>query len=140
MYSIEMPVKDEHIDFQEIVDGLYYPFYFEEVRHKFIKEVLGVDLEQTAKEGTNWVVAEYTLKFVSPLKRRDKITVSYQLVPIEGSRSTFGFSQTILRDGKAMATAFFVVTCVPAVKGRPFIPECVLKALAGTEKQAETSH
>ena len=35
--------KDEHIDFQNIMDGLYYPFYMEWCRHDYIKEVLGFD-------------------------------------------------------------------------------------------------
>lgn len=129
MFSVEMDIKDDHIDFQGIVDGLYYPWYMEVVRHRFVKEVLGVDIEVAAKDGFNWVLAEYTLKFKAPLKKGDRVTVTCELKPIEGSRSRFGFHQTILRDGKVAAEGSFTATCVPAAGGRPFIPEGVLSKL-----------
>jgi acyl-CoA thioester hydrolase len=132
MFSVEMDVKDEHIDFQGIVDGLYYPWYMEVVRHRFVKEVLGVDMEAAAREGLNWVLAEYTLKFKSSLKKGDRVTVTCELKPIEGSRSRFGFHQTIVRDGKVAAEALFTATCVPAAGGRPFIPEGVLSKLSSS--------
>jgi len=130
MFSVEMDVKDEHIDFQSIVDGLYYPWYMEVVRHRFIKESLGVDIEAAARDGFNWVLAEYTLKFKAPLKKGDRITVTCELKPIDGSRSRFGFFQTIVREGKVAAEGSFTATCVPAAGGRPFIPEGVLNKLS----------
>ncbi|HVK48614.1 MAG TPA: hypothetical protein VM488_12230 [Pseudobacter sp.] len=45
-YSKTYTVKDEHIDVQNIVDGLYYPFYMEWCRHDFVREVLGFDFEE----------------------------------------------------------------------------------------------
>jgi acyl-CoA thioesterase FadM len=49
-YSKTYTAKDEHIDFQNIMDGLYYPFYMEWCRHDFIKEALGFDFEEEAKK------------------------------------------------------------------------------------------
>ena len=129
MFSVDMSVKDEHIDFQGIVDGLYYPWYMEVVRHRFVKEELGVDIEEAAKRGESWVLVEYTLKFKASLKKGDAVTVTCELRPIEGSRSRFGFFQTIVRDGKVAAEASFTATCVPAAGGRPFIPEHVQSRL-----------
>ena len=123
MYEMAMQVKDEHIDFQGIVDGLYYPFYMEECRHQFIKDTLGVDIVEYAKKGLNLVLAEYTLKFKASLKKGDQLTVTCELAPIEGSRSRFGFKQQIICNGKVAAEGSFVGTCVPAAGGRPFIPE-----------------
>ena len=40
MYEMTMQVKDEHIDFQNIMDGLYYPYYMETCRHQYIKDVV----------------------------------------------------------------------------------------------------
>jgi len=69
MYELKTAVKDQHIDFQGIVDGLYYPFYFEECRHKYLKDITGIDIEEYAKQGLNLVLAEYTLKFKTSLKK-----------------------------------------------------------------------
>ena len=73
MYELSMQVKDEHIDFQGIVDGLYYPFYFEECRHKYVKEAVGVDIQEFAQRGLNLVLAEYHLKFRASLKKGDRL-------------------------------------------------------------------
>jgi acyl-CoA thioester hydrolase len=99
----------------------------EETRHAFIHDVLGVDIQEDAKQGTNWVLAEYTLKFKASLKRGDKVTVTCCLISIEGSRSKFGFRQEMLRDGKVVAEASFVATCLPVAGGRPFIHPAVVK-------------
>ena len=126
MYIKQYTIKEEHIDFQGIMDGLYYPFYMEECRHAFIKEILGIDLEEYAKQGLNLVLAEYTLKFKQSLKKGDQIEVTCEAAPIENSRSKFGFFQKILLNGKSAAEASFVATCVPAQGGRPFIPQAIL--------------
>jgi acyl-CoA thioester hydrolase len=92
-------------------------------------------MEVAAKDGINWVLAEYTLKFKASLKRGDRITVTCELKPVEGSRSRFGFHQTIVRDGKTAAEGDFTATCVPVAGGRPFIPEAVLSRFAVTTQQ-----
>ena len=61
--------REEHIDVQGIMDGLYYPFYMEYCRHDFIKEILGFDLETEAKNGVYMVLSQYTIKFLRSLKR-----------------------------------------------------------------------
>ena len=58
-YSKTYTAKDEHIDFQNIMDGLYYPFYMEWCRHDFIKEALGFDFEEEADQVKllgDWIV------------------------------------------------------------------------------------
>jgi acyl-CoA thioester hydrolase len=123
MYEMQMQVQDEHIDFQNIMDGLFYPYYMETCRHQYIKDVLGIDIVEFAKQGLNLVLAEYTLKFRAPLKKGVQLTVTCQLTPIESSRSKFAFTQQIICNGKPAAEGFFTATCVPAAGGRPFIPE-----------------
>src|ERR1700733_10165636 len=51
-------VNDEHIDFQNIMDGLYYPFYMEYCRHDYIREALGFDFIAEAKNGVNMVLSK----------------------------------------------------------------------------------
>lgn len=48
-YSKTYRAKDEHIDIQEIMEGLYYPFYMEDCRHVFIRDVLGFDFKRRQK-------------------------------------------------------------------------------------------
>jgi len=55
-YEIEYTVKPEHIDFQGIMDGLYYTYYLEDCRHKYLNDVLHIDIESEAKNGTNIVL------------------------------------------------------------------------------------
>ena len=123
MYEQQMTVDDNHIDFQGIVDGLYYPYYMEEVRHKFLEHITGISIEEYAKKGMYLVLAEYTLKFKRSLKKGDELTVNCELLPAEGSRSKFALKQQIITGGKVAAEATFIATCVPAEGGRPFIPD-----------------
>ena len=75
-YSLDYQVNEDHIDIQGIMDGLYYPFYMEDCRHKFVKEVLHFDIEEEAKKGINMVLTGYTLKFLRPLKSGDAFQVN----------------------------------------------------------------
>jgi acyl-CoA thioester hydrolase len=132
MYIKNMTIKDEHIDFQGILDGLHYPYYMEETRHQYIKEALGVDIVEAAKRGQNYVLASYELNFRLSLKKGDEINVTCKCIQIQGSKSKFGFEQEILIHGKVAATASFIATCLPAAGGRPYIPEEVKNYLSKT--------
>lgn len=127
-YSQTTKVKKEHIDFQGIVDGLYYPHYMESVRHDFMREVYNIDIVEAAKEGKNYVLMSYEMRFKSSLKEDDEIKVTCELKPI--STLKFGFHQQIIANNKVCAEADFVVTCVPAGGGRPFIPEELKEVLS----------
>jgi|APSaa5957512535_1039671.scaffolds.fasta_scaffold220214_2 acyl-CoA thioester hydrolase len=127
MYSQSMSIKEEHIDFQGILDGLYYPFYMETVRHDFMRDVYGIDIVEAAKNGNLYVLASFELKFKRSLKQDEKIEVTCEFKPISAIK--FGFHQKIICDGKVCAEADFIATCVPAAGGRPFIPEEVKQAL-----------
>jgi acyl-CoA thioester hydrolase len=126
MYQLTMAVKDEHIDFQGIMDGLYYPFYMEECRHKYLKDILGIDIVAYAKNGLNLVLSEYNLKFKASIKKDDELIVSCELLISECSKIKFAFKQTITVLGKVMAEGVFWGTCVASSGGRPFIPEEIL--------------
>lgn len=128
VYSQKTTVKDEHIDFQGIVDGLYYPFYMEKVRHDFIKEVYGIDIVKAAEEGAIYVLVSYEIKFKNSLKQGEEIKVTCELKPISALK--FGFYQQIISNGKVCAEAEFVSTCIDVNSNRPFIPEELKKVLA----------
>lgn len=130
-YSKTYTVKDEHIDVQNIMDGLYYPFYMEDCRHAYIKEVLGFDFEEEARNGVNMVLSKYTLQFVRSLKKDDQFIVNCQLLVDKSNKAVLHFRQTILLNNKVVTKAIFSGTCVKAGGGRPFLPENLQEKLVG---------
>ncbi|WP_415327155.1 acyl-CoA thioesterase [Chryseobacterium sp. MMS23-Vi53] len=127
-YSQEYTAKEEHIDVQGIMDGLYYPFYMEYCRHQYIDEILGFNLENEAKNGVNMVLSEYTINFLRSLKQGDVFTVTCEVFRDKNDAPKLHFKQSIILNGKVTTKAVFTGTCVPATGGRPFLPES-LKAL-----------
>ncbi|GGA95907.1 acyl-CoA thioesterase [Puia dinghuensis] len=123
-------VNDEHIDIQNIVDGLYYPFYMEYCRHEYIREVLGFDFETEARNGVNMVLSRYTLQFVRSLKKGDTFQVTCSPLRDKTNKAVLHFKQTILLNNKIVTKAVFSGTCVRSTGGRPFLPEALTEKLA----------
>ena len=128
-YSKTYTVKDEHIDVQNIMDGLYYPFYMEYCRHDYIREVLDFDFVTEAHNGVNMVLSKYTIQFVRSLKKGDSFIVTCKAFLDENNKSVLNFDQTILLNNKIVTKATFSGTCVKASGGRPFLPENLLDKL-----------
>ncbi|MEQ4532384.1 MAG: thioesterase family protein [Mixta sp.] len=126
MFSKFYDVDEQHVDFQGVVDGLYYPFYMEWTRHAFMREALGIDIEEEFKEGRLYMVLEYSLRFRKSLKKGDRMEVTCKLEKNE-KRNRVNFVQQILVEGAVFAEATFVATCL--VNGRPSMPEAVARAL-----------
>ena len=129
-YTKTYTVKDEHIDVQNIMDGLYYPFYMEYCRHDFIREVLGFDFEKEALAGVNMVLSRYTLQFVRSLKKGDTFQVTCAPLLDKNNKSVLHFRQTILLNNKIVTKAVFSGTCVKSTGGRPYLPDNLLEKLA----------
>ncbi|MEZ2337105.1 acyl-CoA thioesterase [Mucilaginibacter sp. RCC_168] len=126
-YSKNYVAKEEHIDVQEIMDGLYYPFYMEYCRHDYIREVLGFDLEIEAKNGVYMVLSNYSISFLRSLKKGDNFTVTCELFADKGGAPKLHFKQSMILNNKVMTKAVFTGTCVPAKGGRPYLPASVLE-------------
>lgn len=135
-YYIDYQVNEDHIDIQGIMDGLYYPFYMEDCRHKFVKEVLHFDIEEEAKKGINMVLTGYTLKFLRPLKSGDVFQVNCVLLRDQSSNAKLHLKQGIYLNNKLYTEAVFTATCVPAAGGRPFLPESIIALLAAAPDHA----
>lgn len=116
MFSKHYEVDEGHIDFQGVVDGLYYPFYMEWTRHAYMKEALGIDIEEEFKQGRLYMVLEYSLRFRKSLHKGDKVEVTCELAKNE-KRNRVNFVQQIKVDGVVYADATFVATCLS--NGRP---------------------
>ncbi|EOS94885.1 acyl-CoA thioesterase [Erwinia tracheiphila] len=119
MFCKHYDVDPNHVDFQGVVDGLYYPFYFEWARHAYMAEALGLDLEEEFKQGRVHMLLEYTLRFKKSLKVGDKMIVTCQPVKNE-KRSRVNFFQQIIVNEVVFAEATFTATCL--THGRPGVP------------------
>ncbi|HBR2605999.1 acyl-CoA thioesterase [Erwinia rhapontici] len=126
MFNKTYSVDEKHVDFQGVVDGLYYPFYMEWTRHAFMKEELGLDLEQEFAEGRLHMILEYTMRFKKSLQKGDEMQVTCALQANE-KRSRVNFVQQILVNDVVYAEAVFTATCI--ANGRPCIPEVVKNAI-----------
>ncbi|ANE73633.1 MULTISPECIES: acyl-CoA thioesterase [Enterobacteriaceae] len=126
MFTKKFAVDEKHVDFQGVVDGLYYPFYMEWTRHAYMKDALGLDLEAEFKEGRLHMILEYSMKFKKSLLKDHNMEVTCQLQKNE-KRNRVNFVQQILVDGVVFAEATFVATCL--VNGRPSVPEVVQNAI-----------
>lgn len=133
-YSKEYNVKEEHIDFQGIMDGLYYPFYMEDCRHQFAKDELDFDLEKSAKEGINMILSEYTIKFHRSLVKDDSFEVTCVLYSDPNNLPKFYIKQEIIRNKKLITSAIFTATCIKSTGGRPFIPESLKEKISSAPK------
>ncbi len=85
-FSKTYTVKEEHIDVQGIVDGLYYPFYMEWCRHDFIREVMGFDFEEQAHAGVYMVLSGYKINFLRSLKKTTHSPLPRTMFADEGDR------------------------------------------------------
>lgn len=129
-YSKTYTAKEEHIDVQNIMDGLYYPFYMEYCRHDYIREVLGFDLEEEAKKGVYMVLSGYKIQFLRSLKKGDVFTVTCTLYADPAGQPRLHFKQSIILNNKIMTKAVFTGTCIPATGGRPYLPDTVKELIA----------
>ncbi len=130
-YTKDYIAKEEHIDVQNIMDGLYYPFYMEYCRHDYIREVLGFDFEEQARNGVHMVLSGYKIQFLRSLKKGDHFTVTCTLYADPAGQPRLHFKQSIILNGKVMTKAVFTGTCVPASGGRPYLPAAMLEKTAG---------
>lgn len=133
-YSKTYVANDEHIDVQDIMDGLYYPFYMEHCRHDFIREVLGFDFETEARNGVFMVLSNYSISFIRSLKKGNEFTVTCTLYADQSGLPKLHFKQSILLNKKVMTRAVFSGTCIPASGGRPYLPDSVLEKIKDAPK------
>ncbi|MGP4128660.1 hypothetical protein OJE16_02165 [Pantoea tagorei] len=126
MFSKMYDVDEDHIDFQEVLDGLYYPFYMEWARHAFMKEVLGIDSEEEFRQGRIYRVLEYSLRFRQSLKKGDRVEVTCQLEK-KCEAQPREFLPANPGEGVTCTEATFTATCL--FNGRPVMPEAMTDAL-----------
>ncbi len=95
-------------------------------RHAYMREALGIDIEEEFRQGKLYMVLEYSLRFRKSLQKGDSVEVTCQLERNE-KRNRVNFAQQIKVDGVVYAEATFVATCL--ANDRPSMPEAVMSAL-----------
>lgn len=127
MFEKKYSVSKDHIDFQGVVDGLYYPFYMEWARHEYMKEFIGIDIKQDAIDGKFHMILGYSINFRKSLKEGDEMVVTCSVSNSE-KKNRINFNQEIKVNGNVFADAVFVATCL--VNGRPSVPDALKKQLS----------
>lgn len=123
--------KEEHIDWWGNMDGLYYPYYMEDCRHSYIKEVLHFDFEEEARNGISMVLSKYDVQILKALKRGSKFAVTCTVYRDKFASTLLHFKQSITLRGRVMTLGLFSGTCTPSNGGRSFLPPSLNDSLNG---------
>jgi len=123
IFTESVMVKKEHIDFQNILDNIYYSYYFENTRHKCFHELTGLSVEELAEEGINAVLLKEYIDFKKPIRETDQIQVTCEFKAM--SKVKFIAEQSILINDNIASKGYYEITCVKASGGRPFLPDLI---------------
>lgn len=131
-YIWHTEVRGYELDNQSIVNNANYLHYFDHARVKYLLS-LGIDYDDYAKRGFNFVVAEVNMAFKLPLRAHDKFYVATKAS--RSGRILITFHQKIIRetDQKLMTTAESKVTCFDVIRQRPCMPDKVIEAFFATQ-------
>lgn len=127
-YAVEMEVRDYELDMHGIVDDSVYPRYFEHGRHKFLNHI-GANFEEMTRKEIFFTNVQITIKYKIPLRYSEifKVTTTFR----RQGKLRFIFDQRIINaDEKVSAEAEVTGVCLNS-KGRPFLPDEILKIFDG---------
>jgi acyl-CoA thioester hydrolase len=120
-FIYEMEVRDYECDMQGIVNNSVYQNYLEHARHKYLITE-GIDFQEYALKGINFVVIRAEIDYKFPLRGSDEFYVSVEMV--RESRIKIAFNQSVFRkeDDKLIVTAKIIASALNE-RGRPKIPD-----------------
>lgn len=132
-FEMELSVRDYECDIQGIVNNSVYQNYLEHVRHEYLKKI-GIDFNQYAMKGINFVVVRVELDYKYPLKSGDIFIVKLRME--EESEIKIAFYQEIYRkaDQKLVLNGKIIGTALNT-RGRPEIPNELKEILANIKKR-----
>jgi acyl-CoA thioester hydrolase len=122
-FAVELKVRDYEVDLQGIVNNAVYQHYLEHARHEFLI-ACGIDFAALHGQGSDLIVTRIELDYKSPLRSRDRFTVTLRVLR-EGPLKMI-FEQAIARlpDNKPVVAARVTGICLK--NGRPARPEDIL--------------
>lgn len=121
MFIKNYKVLPEHIDFQGVLDGIYYPYYMENCRHEYLKEVFGIDIEKDFERGLNYTILEYNIRIKKSIPPECIISASSEIIKGHG-KYRFEFIEALFIDNAIYAEGHFSAVCLQR-SGRPCLPE-----------------
>jgi acyl-CoA thioester hydrolase len=130
-FSTEVRVRFAETDAQGVAHNSVYLVWFELARIDYLARFRGGYPELRA-EGIEALTTESHVRYLSPARFDDRLTIRCSCGDLRGARFRFGYA--IERDGEAVAGGWTLHACVDAHTHRPTrIPAWLVEAIATAE-------
>ncbi len=130
IFKVEFEVRDNELDVQGIVSNIIYPAYMAHARHKFLKEVLGMDFIKFSQEKQNLILISSNIEFKKSLKADDKFYVTCKIIPESKLRFIFEQEIRLLTDDSLIAIGSHRGVCIDGNNNnKPYVPKFLTQAL-----------
>jgi acyl-CoA thioester hydrolase len=130
-FQTEVRVRFAETDAQGVAHNATYLVWFEVARIDYLERFRG-GYPQLRAEGIEALTIESHLRYLSPARFDDRLTIHCAVGDLRGAR--FRFDYAVERDGEAIADGWTRHACVDATTHRPRrVPEWLVEAIATAE-------
>ena len=130
-FETEVRVRFAETDAQGVAHNSAYLVWFEIARIDYLERFRG-GYPQLRAEGVEALTIESHVRYLSPARFDDRLTIRCAVGELRGAR--FRFDYALERDGQAIADGWTRHACVDATTHRPRrVPEWLVDAIATAE-------
>jgi len=130
-FETEVRVRFAETDAQGVAHNAVYLVWFEIARIDYLERFRG-GYPQLRAEGVEALTIESHVRYLSPARFDDRLTIRCAVGELRGAR--FRFDYALERDGQAIADGWTRHACVDATTHRPRrVPEWLVDAIATAE-------